>query len=105
MSNKILVTGGAGFIGSFTVDELIKQGNDVVVLDNLDQQVHQNNLPTYFNKKAKLISGDIKDYEMIKGAIKDIEVIFHHAAAVGVGQSMYQIKHYVDSNISNNQKV
>ena len=95
---KILVTGGAGFIGSHIVDSLVKEGHDVRVLDNLEPQVHQGKTPEYLNKKAEFIKGDVKDYEALKKAIQDIDVIFHEAAMVGVGQSMYQIKRYVDVN-------
>ncbi len=96
---KILVTGGAGFIGSFLVDELVKKGHQVRILDNLDPQVHPNGEPPeWLNKEAEFIKGDVRDYETLKKAIDGIEIVFHHAAAVGVGQSQYQIKHYVDVN-------
>jgi len=99
MSKKILVTGGAGFIGSFLVDELVKQGNEVRILDSLDPQVHPNSRPPeYLNRRAEFIKGDVRDRDTVKKAIQDIEVVFHEAAAVGVGQSMYQIEHYVDVN-------
>lgn len=97
---KVLVTGGAGFIGSYIVDELVKKGYDVVVFDNLDRQVHlSGELPDYFNKKAKFIKGDVRDYDSFKKAILDAEIIFHEASAVGVGQSQYEIKKYVDVSI------
>ena len=94
---KILVTGGAGFIGSHIVDELIKQGHYVRILDNLEPQVH-NQVPVYLNKDAEFIKGDVRDAPAIEEAIQDIDVIFHEAAMVGVGQSMYQIDKYVDVN-------
>lgn len=97
--NKILVTGGAGLIGSFLVDELIRKGYQVRILDNLEDQVHQAKLPNYLNKKAKFILGDIRDYEVFKESIQGIDAIFHLAASVGVSQSNYQIKKYVDVNI------
>ncbi|MEM4282390.1 MAG: GDP-mannose 4,6-dehydratase [Candidatus Woesearchaeota archaeon] len=90
--------GGAGFIGSFLVDELIKQGHDVTIFDNLEPQVHNGKIPSYLNKEAKFIQGDVKDYEALKKAVTDMDVIFHQAASVGVGQSMYQIKKYVENN-------
>lgn len=96
---KILVTGGAGFIGSFLVDELINCGYMVRILDNLEEQVHQGKEPKYLNKKAKLIRGDVRNYSDLKKAVKGIDAIFHLASTVGVGQSNYQIKKYVDSNI------
>lgn len=103
MTNKkyknILVTGGAGFIGSFLVDQLIQDGFRVRILDNLEDQVHHGQKPSYLNKKAQFIKGDIRDYSTFKKAIKDIDAVFHLAAAVGVAQSNYQIKKYVDSNV------
>ena len=96
---KILVTGGAGFIGSFLVDELIKKGHAVRILDNLEPQVHhQGNIPPYLNKSAEFIKGDVRDKDTITKAIMDIDVVFHLAAMVGVGQSMYQINRYMDVN-------
>lgn len=95
-----LVTGGAGFIGSFIVDELIKQGYKVKIYDNLDPQVHPGGkVPIHLNKEAELTRGDVRDYDALKKALDGVEVVFHEAAAVGVGQSQYQIKHYVDVNI------
>lgn len=97
---KILVTGGAGFIGSFIVDRLLQKGHEVRIFDNLDPQVHPNReKPTYLNKNVHFIFGDVLDYKALANAIQGIDVIFHKAAAVGVGQSQYQIKHYTDVNI------
>ncbi len=95
---KILVTGGAGFIGSHIVDELVRQKHDVRVIDNLDQQVHLGKKPEYLNPKAEYIFDDIRNHEIRDRAFEDMEVVFHEAAAVGVGQSMYQIGHYVHCN-------
>ncbi len=96
---KILVTGGAGFIGSFIVDRLVELGHTVKILDNLEPQVHMGGkIPDYLNKEAEFIKGDIRDYDLVKKVIKDVDVIFHEASAVGVGQSQYQIKKYVDVN-------
>lgn len=95
---KVLVTGGAGFIGSHLVDRLVKEGKDVVVLDNFDPQVHQGKRPSYLNRKAIYIEGDIRDEASLKKSIKDADVVFHLAAKVGVGQSMYEIKEYVSAN-------
>ena len=95
---KILVTGGCGFIGSHTVDKLIELGHDVKVLDNLEEQVHQGGKPDYLNPKAEYIFDDIRDKDAVRKAIGDMDIIFHLAAAVGVGQSMYQIKKYMDVN-------
>lgn len=94
---KILVTGGAGFIGSHIVDALVEE-HEVVVLDNLDLQVHAKGKPSYLNENASYIFDDIRDKEKLKDALCDAEVVFHQAAAVGVGQSMYQVERYVDVN-------
>ncbi|MFQ6071783.1 MAG: NAD-dependent epimerase/dehydratase family protein, partial [Methanosarcinales archaeon] len=94
---RILVTGGAGFVGSHLVDALVKNGNEVIIYDNLEPQVHQE-IPEYLNNNAKFIRSDIRDQEKLLGIIKDTDIIFHLAAMVGVGQSMYQIKKYVDVN-------
>jgi dTDP-L-rhamnose 4-epimerase len=94
---RILVTGGAGFIGSFTVDELVRSGHEVAVFDNLDPRVHPaSRAPKYINKEARLIKGDVRDYGRLKRALKGCDVVFHFAASVGVGQSQYQIKKYTD---------
>ncbi len=98
MQKKVLVTGGAGFIGSFIVDELITRKHKVTILDNLDPQVHNGVVPAYLNKQAKFVKGDILDRKLLSSLVADSDVIFHEAAAVGVGQSMYQIEHYMDVN-------
>ncbi len=96
---KILVTGGAGFIGSFLVDELIKSGYHVRILDNLEPQVHHGKKPKYLNSKAEFIKGDVRNYDDLKEALRGIDAVFHLASAVGVGQSNYEIKKYVESNV------
>ena len=94
---RILVTGGAGFIGSHLVDALVGMGHDVVIYDNLEPQVHKG-VPTYLNKNAELIKADVRDKDALKGALQDAEVLFHLAARVGIGQSMYQIENFMDVN-------
>lgn len=96
---NILVTGGAGFIGSFLVDALIEKGYKVRILDNLEEQVHQGKVPPYMNKKAEFIKGDVRDYDTLKKALDGIDAVFHLAAAVGVGQSNYEIKKFTDANV------
>ncbi len=95
---KVFVTGGAGFIGSHLVDRLVKDGRDVVVLDNFDPQVHQGKRPDYLNKNARYVEGDVRDEKALKESLGGVDTIFHFAAKVGVGQSMYEIKEYVDAN-------
>jgi len=95
---KILVTGGAGFIGSHLVDRLVAEGHEVRVVDSLEEQVHRGKKPDYLNGKAKYISGDIRDKSVLEKSLKDVETVFHEASAVGVGQSMYEIERYMDVN-------
>jgi len=95
---KILVTGGAGFIGSHLVDKLVRAGKEVVVLDNFEPQVHRGKKPDYLNKGAEYIEGDVRNAKDLKKALEGIGAVFHLAAKVGVGQSMYEIKEYVESN-------
>ncbi len=97
MAKRILVTGGAGFIGSHLVDALLARGHRVRILDNLEPQVHVTE-PDYVNKKAEFIRGDVRSVADLEKALKDMEVVFHFAAMVGVGQSMYQIERYTDVN-------
>jgi len=101
MKKKIVVTGGAGFIGSHLVDKLIKLGHEVVVFDNLEPQVHGDGqkIPKYLNKECEFIKGDMRNRDEFKKALKGREIIFHQAAVVGVGQSMYEIKRYSEVNI------
>jgi len=94
---KILITGGAGFIGSHIADALIKKGHSVRLYDNLTPQVHTE-IPEYLNEEAEFIEGDICNRDELTKAIRDVEVIFHEASAVGVAQSMYQIYKYTDVN-------
>ncbi len=96
----VLVTGGAGFIGSHIVDALLAQGHKVRVFDNLDPQVHDGSgrEPAYLSPDAEFILGDVRDEAAISAALDGIEVVYHEAAAVGVGQSMYDIQRYMDVN-------
>lgn len=100
MKGKILITGGAGFIGSHLTDELIERGYTVRILDNLSEQVHGVNadIPEYLNPKAEFINGDVRDRKTVEEALHNIDAVVHLAAKVGVGQSMYEIKEYTDVN-------
>jgi dTDP-L-rhamnose 4-epimerase len=100
MPDKILVTGGAGFIGSFLVDELVERGYEVRIYDALVPQVHGSDQapPAYLNPEAEFVKADMCDREALARALRGVDVVFHLAAAVGVGQSMYQIQYYTEAN-------
>jgi dTDP-L-rhamnose 4-epimerase len=99
MAKKILVTGGAGFLGSHMVDALLARGHDVRVFDNLTEQVHGAGVrPDYLANDVDLIRGDMRDLDAVREAIAGVDVIYHLAAAVGVGQSMYEIARYMGAN-------
>jgi len=97
---KVLVTGGAGFIGSHSVDLLIEHDYQAIILDKLESQVHgeKAKIPEYVTEDATLIRGDIRDGELLKKTIREVDAVIHLAALVGVGQSMYQVERYVDVN-------
>lgn len=95
---NILVTGGAGFIGSHLVDGLVEKGHKVRILDSLVEQVHGGKVPEFLNKEAEFIQADVCDADAVRKALDDVEVIYHEAAEVGVGQSMYEIVRYVKAN-------
>jgi dTDP-L-rhamnose 4-epimerase len=96
----ILITGGAGFIGSHLADELIRCGHHVRALDNMATQVHGENggRPGYLHPGVVLHRGDVRDGAAVRTALQGIDVVYHLAAAVGVGQSMYEIEHYTSTN-------
>lgn len=95
---KILVTGGAGFIGSHLVDALVRRGHEVVVYDDFVEQVHGRKKPGYLNAGARVVKGDVRNREALKKVVVGTDLVFHEAAAVGVGQSMYQVLEYVEAN-------
>jgi dTDP-L-rhamnose 4-epimerase len=76
----ILITGGAGFIGSHTADRMIQLGHDVRILDNLQKPVHLKGKPSYLNPDAEFILGDVRDKETVRNALKDVDYVFHFAA-------------------------
>jgi dTDP-L-rhamnose 4-epimerase len=98
---RVLITGGAGFIGSHLADQLIGQGHDVTLFDLLHPQVHgpERLAPDYLNPAAHLIQGDVRDPAALQDALAGVDVVFHLAAYTGVGQSMYQISEYLDVNV------
>ncbi len=96
---KILVTGGAGFIGSHLVDALLAARHEVRVLDNFEPQVHGGKRPDYLCQEVEYLTGDVRERATVRRALEGIEIVFHEAAVVGVGQSMYQIEKYTSANV------
>jgi dTDP-L-rhamnose 4-epimerase len=97
----VLITGGAGFVGSHLADELLEHGYRVRVLDNLTEQVHGagEEFPSYLPPEVERIRGDVRDPEAVAAALEGANAVYHLAAAVGVRQSMEAIEHYADVNV------
>jgi dTDP-L-rhamnose 4-epimerase len=96
---RVLITGGAGFIGSHLADRLLAEGHEVRALDNLDPQVHlDGERPGYLDPAVELHVGDVRDRQAVGRALNGIDAVYHFAAAVGVGQSMYEIERYTSVN-------
>jgi dTDP-L-rhamnose 4-epimerase len=100
MKKRILLTGGAGFIGSHVTELLLSCGCDVRILDSLTPQVHGPDArrPGYLSPDAELLIGDVRDPAEVEKALRNIDGVIHLAASVGVGQSMYDITSYVEVN-------
>jgi dTDP-L-rhamnose 4-epimerase len=95
----VLITGGAGFIGSHLADALLARGDRVRVLDSLDPQVHGvTSRPAYLHREVELQIGDVRDAASVSAALHGVEAVIHLAAAVGVGQSMYAVEKYTSVN-------
>ena len=101
MTKRVLITGGAGFIGSNLALKLIHKGHSVIVLDNLSPQIHGDN--------SELLASIVNDYEFVLGDVRNrtdwgkclegVDVVVHLAAETGTGQSMYEIEKYIDVNV------
>jgi dTDP-L-rhamnose 4-epimerase len=100
MSKHILITGGAGFIGSHLADELLGRGYRVRALDNLLPQVHGAacERPPYLSADVELVVGDVRDPAAVRRALAGVDAVYHFAAMVGVGQSMYEVAQYTAVN-------
>src|SRR3954447_26301444 len=100
MSKRILITGGAGFIGSHLTDQLLEAGYEVRIFDSLSPQVHgpTGTAPDYLNPDAEFILGDVRDANALRKALKGVHAVYHLAAMVGVGQSMYEVANYTSVN-------
>lgn len=100
---KVLVTGGAGFIGSHLCLKLAAKGYDVTVFDNLSEQIHGKNGDTPLLRsiegKVNLIKGDVRDRDAFRNALSGQDIVIHYAAETGTGQSMYSIERYADVNV------
>jgi dTDP-L-rhamnose 4-epimerase len=100
MGSRVLITGGAGFIGSHLADLFLEKGYEVRAYDNLDPQVHGEHAgrPAYLNGEIELVIGDVRDAASVSRALRGCDLLVHFAAAVGVGQSMYEITRYTSIN-------
>ena len=99
MPERILITGGAGFIGSHLARHLLRDGHAVRALDRLDPQVHpERRRPAYLEDEVELVIGDVRDPGAVAHALHDVDAVVHLAARVGVGQSMYEIADYCSVN-------
>ena len=100
MKGTVLITGGAGFIGSHVAAELVRSGYHVKVLDSLVTQVHGDDpaRPAYLHRDAELVLGDVRNPDVLDEVLAVVDAVYHFVALVGVGQSMYQIAEYTSVN-------
>jgi dTDP-L-rhamnose 4-epimerase len=99
-NHKILITGGAGFIGKHLATRLLEEGNEVRILDSFNSQIHEcEDLPKFLQNNIDLVKGDIRNRDLLRKALKNINKVVHYAAETGTGQSMYDIEKYFDVNV------
>ena len=101
MTERVLITGGAGFIGSHTTDALLEAGYAVRILDSLDPQVHgpEGRRPEYLSPEAELVVGDVRDADTLARALEGVDFVYHMAALTGVTQSMHDVRRYLTLGI------
>ena len=99
-TKRILITGGGGFVGSHLADEMLARGYEVRALDNFTPQVHgeSGSQPGYLAPEVEVIAGDVRDPKTVRTALEGVSAVYHLAATVGVGQSMYEIVNYTNIN-------
>ncbi len=100
---KILVTGGAGFIGSHIVEYLVQRGNNVIVLDNLSNGKMQN--MSKVSDDINFVNGDVRDYNLIEQLVKNVDGVFHEAALVSVPESFKMQNEYFDVNVNGTENI
>ena len=100
MARRVLITGGAGFIGSHVTDELLAAGYEVRIFDNGAAQVHgeRNGPPPHLAREAEYIFGDVRNGRALERTLRNVDGVLHLAAVVGVGQSMYEVERYTAVN-------
>jgi len=100
---KILVTGGAGFIGSHIAEYLVQRGDDVTVLDNLITGSKEN--LTKISDKINFVNGDIRDHKLLEKLVSDTTGVFHEAALASVQQSFSMKDEYIDVNVAGTENI
>ena len=102
MRQRVLITGGAGFIGTHLSRRLLHLGYQLTVLDNFSPQIHgdKTEIATDLRGRIRVVHGDVRSEQDSKQALLGNDVVVHLAAETGTGQSMYQVRHYTDVNIS-----
>jgi len=100
---KILVTGGAGFIGSHIVEYLVQRGDDVTILDNLNTGEIEN--LSKVNNDVNFVNGDIREYKLLERLVSDSDGVFHEAALASIQESLKMQDKYFDVNVSGTENI